>query len=45
MCENNSKLIYKNLNIEKKSKLETLLEKVAKERDLEIYGLNIQTNL
>jgi len=32
------------LNKENKSKLETLLEKVASERDLEIYGLNIQTN-
>ena len=35
----------KNLNIEKKSKLKILLEKVANERDLEIYGLNVQTNL
>ena len=26
------------------SKLEALLEKVASERDLEIYDLNIQTN-
>jgi len=32
------------LNKENKSKLEALLEKVANERDLEIYGLNIQTN-
>ncbi len=32
------------MNKEKKSKLETLLEKVANERDLEIYDLNIQTN-
>jgi len=32
------------LNKENKSKLETLLEKVANERDLEICGLNIQTN-
>jgi len=32
------------LNKENKSKLETLLENVANERDLEIYGLNIQTN-
>jgi len=32
------------LNKENKSKLETLLEKVAYERDLEIYDLNIQTN-
>jgi len=33
-----------NLNKENKSKLETLLKKVANERDLEIYSLNIQTN-
>ena len=33
------------MNIEKKSKLETLLEKVANEQDLEIYGLSVQTNL
>jgi len=32
------------LNKENKSKLKTLLEKVAYERDLEIYDLNIQTN-
>ncbi len=32
------------MNKENKSKLEFLLEKVANERDLEIYGLNIQTN-
>jgi len=32
------------LNKENKSKLETLLEKVANEQDLEIYGLNIQSN-
>jgi len=32
------------LNKENKSKLETLLEKVASEKDLEIYGLNIKTN-
>ena len=32
------------MNKENKSKLETLLQKVANERDLEIYGLNIQTN-
>jgi len=32
------------LNKENKSKLEALLEKVAYERDLEIYDLNIQTN-
>jgi len=32
------------LNKENKSKLKALLEKVANERDLEIYGLNIQTN-
>jgi len=32
------------LNRENKNKLEALLEKVANERDLEIYGLNIQTN-
>jgi len=32
------------LNKENKNKLETLLENVANERDLEIYGLNIQTN-
>jgi len=32
------------LNKENKSKLEALLEKVANERDLEIYDLNIQTN-
>jgi len=33
------------LNKENKSKLEALLEKIAKERNLEICGLNIQTNL
>ncbi len=32
------------MNIEDKSKLEALFEKVANERDLEIYGLNIKTN-
>jgi len=32
------------LNKENKSKLETLLKKVANDRDLEIYGLNIKTN-
>ena len=32
------------MNKENKNKLEALLEKVANERDLEIYGLNIQTN-
>ena len=32
------------MNKENKSKLETLLEKVANEKDLEIDGLNIQTN-
>ena len=32
------------MNKENKSKLEALLEKVAYERDLEIYDLNIQTN-
>ena len=32
------------MNKETKSKLEELLEKVANKRDLEIYGLNIQTN-
>jgi len=32
------------LNQENKSKLEALLEKVASERDLKIYSLNIQTN-
>ena len=32
------------MNKKNKSKLETLLKKVANERDLEIYGLNIQTN-
>ena len=32
------------MNKENKSKLETLLEKIANERDLEICGLNIQTN-
>jgi len=32
------------LNKENKSKLEALLEKVANEQDLEICGLNIQTN-
>ena len=32
------------MNKENKSKLEGLLEKVANERDLEICGLNIQTN-
>jgi len=33
------------LNKENKSKLEALLAKVANERDLEIYGLNVKTNL
>ena len=33
------------MNIEKKSKLENLLEKVANEQDLEICGLTVQTNL
>ena len=32
------------MNKENKSKLETLLKNVAHKRDLEIYGLNIQTN-
>ena len=32
------------MNKDDKSKLETLLENVANERNLEIYGLNIQTN-
>ena len=32
------------MNKEKKSKLETLLEKVDNKQDLEIYDLNIQTN-
>ena len=32
------------MNKEDKSKLETLLKKVANEQDLEICGLNIQTN-
>ena len=32
------------MNKENKSKLEALLKKVAHERDLEIYDLNIQTN-
>ena len=32
------------MNKENKSKLEALLEKVANKSDLEIYGLNIQTN-
>jgi len=32
------------LNKENKSKLEDLLKKIANERDLEICGLNIQTN-
>ena len=32
------------MNKENKSKLEALLEKAANERDLEICGLNIQTN-
>ena len=32
------------MNKKNKSKLEALLEKVASERDLEIYGLNIKTN-
>jgi len=32
------------LNKENKSKLKTLLEKVAYDRDLEIYDLNIRTN-
>ena len=33
------------MNKENKSKLESLLEKVANEQDLEIYGLSVQTNL
>ena len=32
------------MNTENKRKLESLLEKVANERGLEIYGLNLQTN-
>ena len=32
------------MNKEQKRKLETLLENVANERDLEICGLNIKTN-
>ena len=32
------------MNKENKGKLEALLEKVANKKDLEIYGLNIQTN-
>ena len=32
------------MNKENKSKLEALLEKVANERDLDICGINIQTN-
>ena len=32
------------MNKENKNKLEALLENVANERDLEICGLNIQTN-
>ncbi len=32
------------MNKENKSKLEALLEKVANQRELEIYDLNIQTN-
>ena len=32
------------LNKENRGKLEALLEKVANKKDLEIYGLNIQTN-
>ena len=32
------------MNKENKIKLEALLEKVASERNLEIYGLNIKTN-
>ena len=32
------------MDIEKKSELETLLEKVANEQDLEIYGLSVKTN-
>ena len=32
------------MNKENKSKLKALLEKVANEKDLEIYDLNIQTN-
>ena len=39
-----NQLKYINLNKENKSKLEALLEKVASEGDLEIYGLNIKTN-
>jgi len=33
-----------NLNKENKSKLEALLEKVANEQELEIYGLNLRVN-
>ena len=45
MCEDKLYINLKiNLNKENKSKLEALLEKVANERDLEICGLNIQTN-
>ena len=33
------------MNIEKKSRLATVLEKIANEQDLEIYGLNVKTNL
>ena len=32
------------MNKENESKIEALLEKVANERDLEIYNLNIKTN-
>ena len=32
------------MNKKNKSKLESLLKKVANENDLEIYGVNIQTN-
>ena len=32
------------MNKENKDRLENLLQKVANERDLEIYGLNIKTN-
>ena len=39
-----NKFIHQDLNKEDKFKLETLLEKVAKEWDLKICSLNIQTN-
>ena len=32
------------MNIEKKRRLATVLEKIANEQDLEIYGLNVKTN-